>query len=145
LFVSSAYGIGGRVLHLSRRGSRTIVRELWQSERTRIHKENAIRLGDVIYASTGHLGPAFFTAIDVKTGGVLWQDRRFSHANFLHADGKFIILDEDGRLALATPTARGLNVHGQVEILTSRSWTAPTLVGRTLYLRDRKKIMAVQL
>jgi outer membrane protein assembly factor BamB len=145
LFASSAYGIGGRVLHLSRRGDRTIVKEVWRSERTRVHKENAIRLGDLIYASTGHLGPAFFTAIDVKTGGVLWQDRRFSHSNALYADGKLIILDEDGRLALATPTARGLNVHGQVEILTSRSWTAPTLVGRTLYLRDRKKIMALQL
>jgi hypothetical protein len=102
---------------LSRSGGKTVVKELWQSERTRVHKENAIRLGDVIYASTGHLGPAFFTAIDVKTG----------------------------KLGLATPTDRGLIVHAQVEILTSRSWTAPTLVGRTLYLRDRKNIMALQL
>src|SRR5262245_3835135 len=145
LFASAAYGVGGRVLHLSRSGGQTIVKELWQSERARVHKENAIRLGDVIYASTGHLGPAFFTAIDVRTGKVLWQDRRFSHANFVYADGKFIILDEDGALGLATPTARGLTVHSQVEILTSRSWTIPTLVGRTLYLRDRKNIMALQL
>jgi len=145
LFASAAYGIGGRALHLSRSGGGTIVKELWQSERTRVHKENAIRLGDVIYASTGHLGPAFFTAIDVKTGKVLWQDRRFSHASFVYADGKFIIQDEDGKLGLATPTDRGLTVHAQIEILTSRSWTAPTLVGRTLYLRDRKNIMALQL
>jgi outer membrane protein assembly factor BamB len=145
LFASAAYGIGGRVLHLSRSGGQTIVKELWQSERTRVHKENAIRLGDVIYASTGHLGPAFFTAIDVITGTVLWQDRSFSHSTFLYADGKFIILDEDGALGLATPTARGLTVHSRVEILTSRSWTAPTLVGRTLYLRDRKNVIALQL
>src|SRR5262245_5796435 len=145
LFASAAYGVGGRVLHLSRSGDQTIVKELWQSERARVHKENAIRLGDVLDASTGHLGPAFFTAIDVRTGKVLWQDRRFSHANFVYADGKFIILDEDGALGLATPTSRGLTVHSRVEILTSRSWTAPTLVGRTLYLRDRKNIMALQL
>lgn len=145
LFAAAAYGIGGRVLHLRRRGTQTIVTELWQSERTRVHKENAIRLGDVIYASTGHLGPAFFTAIDVKTGKVLWQDRRFSHASFVSADGKFIILDEDGKLGLATPAAAGLTVHAQVDILTSRSWTVPTLVGRTLYLRDRKQIVALQL
>ncbi len=145
LFVATAYGIGGRVLQLSRSGGKTIVKELWQSERTRVHKENAIRLGDTIYASTGHLGPAFFTAIDIKTGRVLWQDRRFSHASFLYADGKFIILDEDGKLGLATPTAGGLSVHSQIEILTGRSWTVPTLVGRTLYLRDLKNIMALQL
>ncbi|MGH9768476.1 MAG: PQQ-binding-like beta-propeller repeat protein, partial [Blastocatellia bacterium] len=145
LFAAAAYGIGGRVLRLTRGGGKTVVKELWQSERTRVHKEDAIRVGDVIYASTGHNGPAFFTAIDVKTGRVLWQDRRFSHANFLYADGRFIILDEDGALGLATPSPDGLTVHSKVEMLTSRSWTAPTLVGRTLFLRDRKNIMALQL
>lgn len=145
LFASAAYGIGGRVLHLSRSGKKTLVKELWQSERTRVHKENAIRIGDVIYASTGHLGPAFFTAIDVKTGKVLWQDRRFSHASFLYASGRFIILDEDGNLALAVPSVSGLVVHSQVEIFNSRSWTVPTLVGTTLYLRDRRTVIALQL
>ncbi|HEX8456730.1 MAG TPA: PQQ-binding-like beta-propeller repeat protein [Pyrinomonadaceae bacterium] len=146
LFVAAAYGMGGRVLQLARAGDgKTAVRELWQSERTRVHKENAIRLGDVVYASTGHLGPAFFTAIDVKTGRVLWQERGFSHASFLYADGKFIILDEDGTLALATPTANGLDVHARVELFDGTSWTVPTLVGTTLYLRDRKTIMALKL
>jgi outer membrane protein assembly factor BamB len=145
LFAASAYGIGGRMLQLNRSNNKTIVKELWQSERTRIHKENAILLGDVIYASTGHLGPAFFTAIEAKTGKVLWQDRRFSHASFLYADGKFIILDEDGQLGLATPTPSGLTLHSQVEILSGRSWTVPTLAGRILYLRDRRNILALPL
>lgn len=145
LFAAAAYGIGGRVLRLSRWGGKTIVQELWQSERTRVHKENAIRLGDVVYASTGHLGPAFFTAIDVQTGKVLWQDRRFSHASFLYADGKFIILDEDGTLGLATPQATGLDVHAKVTLLNGTSWTVPTLVGSTLYVRDRRNIMALRL
>lgn len=147
LFVSAAYGTGGRVLQLSRAkdGAKSAARELWQSERTRVHKENAIRLGDVIYASTGHLGPAFFTAMDVKTGRVLWQDRAFSHASFLYADGKFIILDEDGTLALASPTPTGLNVHARVELLSGTSWTVPTLVGTVLYIRDRRNIMAMRL
>jgi outer membrane protein assembly factor BamB len=145
LFASAAYGIGGRVLRLSRSGGKTVVNELWKSERTRVHKENAIRVGDVIYASTGHIGPAFFTAIDVKSGRVLWQDRRFSHASFLYADGRFIILDEDGALGLATPAPEGLTVHSKIEMLTSRSWTVPTLVGKTLILRDRKNVMALGL
>jgi outer membrane protein assembly factor BamB len=145
LFVSAAYGIGGRVLQLSRAGGKTSVRELWQSERTRVHKENAIRLGDVLYASTGHLGPAFFTAMDVKTGRVLWQDRGFSHASFLYADGKFIILDEDGTLGLASPTPTGLNVHSRVELLSGTSWTVPTLANSVLYIRDRKNILALRL
>ena len=145
LFVSAAYGVGGRVLHLSRGEGKTRVRELWQSERARVHKENAIRIGDVIYASTGHLGPAFFTAIDVKTGKILWQDRSFSHASFLYADDKFIVLDEDGTLGLPSPAPTGLNVHSRVELLGGTAWTFPTLVGSTLYVRDRRSAMALQL
>lgn len=145
LFVSAAYGVGGRVLHLSRAGGNTTVREVWQSERTRVHKENAIRIGDVLYASTGHLGPAFFTAIDVKTGRLLWQDRAFSHASFIYADAKFIVLDEDGTLGLASPGSAGLTVHSRVQLFDGTSWTVPTLVGSTLYLRNRASVMALKL
>ena len=145
LFVSTAYGIGGRALELRRAGGKTSVRQVWQSERTRVHKENAVRIGEIVYASTGHLGPAFLTAINVRTGEVLWRERAFSHATLVAAEGKFIILDEDGTLGLATPTPQGLTVHSRVDLLTSRAWTVPTLVGTRLYLRDRSNIMALEL
>jgi len=145
LFVSSAYGIGGRVLQLRAAGDRTEVRQLWQEEPARVHKENAMRIGDTIYASTGHLGPAFFTAIDARSGRVLWKDRRFSHASFLYADGKFLILDEDGKLGLAIPGAAGFNLLAESDVLRGRSWTVPTLVGTRLYLRDRYRIVALEL
>ena len=40
------------------------------------------------------------TAMNVKTGKVVWQDRSFPKATFVYADGKLILLDEDGQLAL---------------------------------------------
>ena len=144
LFVSSAYGVGGRVLELRLREGRTLVRELWQSERTRVHHENAVRIGEVIYASTGHLGPAFLSAIDARTGRVLWQDRSFSHATLLHAGGRLIVLDEDGTLALTTATPAGLTVHARAELLKSPAWTAPSLISGILYVRDRSNIMALR-
>ena len=145
LFVSTAYGIGGRALRLRRAGGATDVEELWSSERTRIHKETAIRLGDTVYASTGHLGPAFMTAMDVRSGRVLWQDRGFSHANLVWTGERFIILDEDGTLALASPGASGMNVHAKTELFPSTSWTVPTLVGTRLYARNRTHIVALEL
>ena len=144
LFAAAAYGIGGRTLQLSSAGGRTAVKELWQSERTRIHHENAIRIGDTIYASTGHLGPAFLTAFDVRDGKILWQERAFSHAMLLRAGGHLIVLDEDGTLALTTVTPKGLTVHARAEVLKSPAWTPPTLVDGTLYLRDRHTIAALR-
>jgi outer membrane protein assembly factor BamB len=144
LFASSAYGVGGRVLRLSMAQGRTVVHELWHSERTRIHHENAVRIGDTVFASTGHLGPAFLTAFNVQDGRVLWQDRSFSHAMLLRAGSRLLIVDEDGTLGLATATAKGLLVHARADVLKSPAWTAPTLIGSTLYVRDRHTIAALR-
>jgi outer membrane protein assembly factor BamB len=144
LFVSAAYGVGGRALQLAMRDGRARVEELWQSERTRVHHENAIRIGHVIYVSTGHLGPAFLSAIDVRSGRVLWQNRSFSHATLLHADGRMIVLDEDGTLALTTPSPTGLTIHSRVSLLSSPTWTAPTLMDGVLYVRDRESLLALR-
>jgi outer membrane protein assembly factor BamB len=145
LFVSSGYGGGSRVLKLTRAGDKTTVEELWANSLMRIHFSNAIRVGDFVYGSSGDFGPAPFTAVNVKTGNVAWRNRSFPRASFLFADGRFIILDEDGHLLLATATAEGLTVTSKAELLQNQSWTVPSLSGTRLYLRDRKNILALEL
>jgi outer membrane protein assembly factor BamB len=145
LFVSSGYGGGSRVLKLSRAGDRTAVEELWASGLMRIHFTNAIRVGDLIYGSSGDFGPAPFTAVDVKTGKIMWRHRSFPRASFLFADGHFIILDEDGNLLLASATPEGLTVRSKVELFKNQSWTVPSLSATRLYVRDRKNIVALEL
>lgn len=145
LFLSSAYSGGSRVLKLAQAGGKTTVTELWFNNRLRIHHGTAIRLGDHVYGSSGDFGPAFFSAINVKTGEIAFQDRSFPKINSLYADGKLIMLDEDGNLALATVSPAGLNVISKVSLMKNLAWTAPTLVGTRLYLRDRQSIAAVNL
>jgi outer membrane protein assembly factor BamB len=145
LFVSSGYGGGSRVLKLSRAGEKTNVEEVWANSLMRVHFTNAIRVGDLIYGSSGDFGPAPFTAVDVKTGKIMWRHRSFPRASFLYADGRFIILDEDGHLLLATATAEGLSVTSKVDLLTNKAWTVPSLSGTHLYVRDRKNIIALDL
>jgi hypothetical protein len=76
---------------------------------------------------------------------VAWQDRGFARATLLWADGKVILLDEDGVLGLATPGPTGLQVHGKASVLTNKAWTAPTLVGTRLFVRDRASVKAFDL
>jgi hypothetical protein len=170
LFMSAAYGVGSRALRLTRapisaagphpRGSpsgdfapagglrtpgQTSVEVVWVSPRVRLHFANAIRIGDVVYGSSGDFGPAFFTALDANSGKIIWQDRRLARASFIYADGRFIMIDEDGKLVLATPSITGLTIHSEVDLLQSNAWTVPTLIGKTLYVRDRKNILALDL
>ena len=81
----------------------------------------------------------------MRTGEVAWRDRTFARSTLLYADGKLIILDEDGTLGLATVSRRGLQVLARAPVLSATAWTVPTLAGTKLYLRDRADIVALEL
>jgi hypothetical protein len=69
--------------------------------------------------------------------------REFGRSSFLYADGKAILIDEDGGLALARISPEGIEVLARSPVFQTTSWTVPTLVGTTLYARDREKIVAL--
>lgn len=145
LLVSSGYNQGTRALRLTRAGDDTRVEEVWFTSRLKLMFANALRIGDVLYGTHGDFGPAFLTAVDVRTGESLWQERGFGRSSMIYADGKALILDEDGHLVLARLSREGVEVSSRVQIFDTTSWTAPTLVGTTLYARDREKIIALDL
>ncbi len=145
LFVSSAYKAGSRAIQLKQQGAATHAEELWFTNRVRFMFLNAVRLGDFVYGTTGDFGPAFLTALNIKTGQPAWQHRGFGRASIVYADGKAIIMDEDGDLALARLAPEGATILSEARIFDTTSWTVPTLVGTTLFARDRQKIVALEL
>jgi outer membrane protein assembly factor BamB len=146
LFVSSAYRAGSRAIQLTQEGAVTHADELWFTSRVRFMFLNAVRVGDFIYGTTGDFGPAFLTALEVKTGKPAWQHRGFGRASLLYADNKAIIMDEDGDLAIARLAPEGVTILSEAKkVFDTTTWTVPTLVGRTLYARDREKILALNL
>jgi outer membrane protein assembly factor BamB len=145
LFVSSAYRAGSRAIQLSKKGNATIPDERWFTNRVRFMFLNPIRIGDFVYGTTGDFGPAFLTALNIKTGQSAWQHRGFGRASLLQAGDKTIIMDEDGDLALAHLSPEGAKILAQAKIFDTVTWTAPTLFGTTLYARDREKIVALNL
>ena len=145
LFISSAYNGGSRVLELHQSGGKTSVKELWHNQRIKSHFGTVIRHGDYVYLSSGHDGPAFMTCVNLRSGEVAWQQRGFAKAQLLGADDKLILLDEDGTLALIEATPKEFRVLAQIPLLQHLSWTAPTLSGANLYLRDRQVLMALDL
>jgi outer membrane protein assembly factor BamB len=144
LFISSAYSGGSRVLNLSRSEGKTVVKELWNSPRLQAHFGTVIRLGDYLYFSSGD-NVALMTCVNLRSGEIVWQQRGFAKAQLVATDGKLILLDEDGTLALVEPTPKELRVLAKASVLQNTAWTPPTLAGAKLYLRDRKNLMALDL
>jgi outer membrane protein assembly factor BamB len=145
LFMSSAYQAGSRAIRLTPRGDAIDTEELWFTNRVRFMFLSSIRIGDFVYGTTGDFGPAFLTALNVKTGESPWQVRGFARASLVAADGKVIVMNEDGDLALARLSPAGAEILSRTKVFDTTTWTAPTLVGTTLYARDREKIVALDL
>jgi len=145
LFVSSAYDTGSRAFHLSRSGGVTAAKEKWYNRKMQIQHGTAVRLGDTVYGSSGGSGPSFLTAIDVVSGIIAIRQRGFSKANLIASGNQLVVLDEDGNLALVTAGKDSFTVKAKAKVLNTRSWTVPTLVGTTIYLRDREEIVALDL
>ena len=145
LFFSSGYRAGSRAIRLTLEGETTRTEELWFTSRVPFMFLNTIRRGSYVYGTSGTFGPAFMTALDVRTGEPAWQQRGFKRASLVYADNKFIVMDEDGELALTRMTPEGMTVLARAPLFDTTSWTVPTLVGTTLYARDREKIVALDL
>ncbi len=145
LFLTSSYRTGSRMLKLAQSGGNTTVTELWKDNKNGVQHGSAIRIGDWIYGSVGRGGPAFLVAMNAQNGEVKWKERGFAKSTSLLADGKLLVLDEDGALGVVSVSPEGMKVHWKTEVLEKIAWSAPTLVGDRLFLRDKRRIVALDL
>jgi len=143
---SAGHGGGSRLYQVKVSADNTYAaEELWYYNKLRVMHGNVIRIDGHVYGSSGDLGPAYLMAVDLADGALEWRARGFSKATLLLVGQKLIILDEDGNLGLATATPQKLEVHARAKVLERFSWTAPTLIGTRLYLRDELTLKCLDL
>jgi len=145
LFVSSGYGVGSRGLRLRLVNGRTEVEQLWFNRKVHVMHGSAVRVGDVIWASSGDFGPAFLVGVRARSGEEVARMRGFAKANLVASGERLVLLDEEGVLGLVSIEGERPVVLAQAPLLSPRAWVVPTLAGTTLYARDRKEIVAVDL
>ncbi|MCH7872674.1 MAG: PQQ-like beta-propeller repeat protein [Planctomycetes bacterium] len=141
---ASTEEFGSQMIKLTQDGGKTTASQTWFKRNPQVQYQNIIRLGDTLYGAAG-IRVAPLTAIDAKTGEVRWRSREFKKPMVLHADGKLIVLGEDGTLGLAKVSPGGVEILAKHKLLQKRAWAVPTLVGTNLYVRDQKTVMAIEL
>ncbi|UCE59640.1 MAG: PQQ-binding-like beta-propeller repeat protein [Phycisphaerales bacterium] len=144
LFISTLEA-GSRGIKFTELGSKTVVEEVWSTRKIRVLYAGWVRIGDYVYGSSGDIGNYLLAAVHAKTGKIAWRKRGFGHAHLVYTDGRVIVLDEFGTLALATATPDDLTIHSKVKVLETPSWTPPTIAGKRLFARDVKTIVALDL
>jgi outer membrane protein assembly factor BamB len=113
------------------------------------HHGGMVRIGDYIYAGTGH-NNGFPICIEWKTGKVVWNEARGpgkESAAVIAADGNLYFRYQDGTMALIGATPDGYAVHGAFKLASvdGPSWPHPAIQGGRLYLRSQDNLMCYDL
>jgi len=143
LFVSTPEA-GSRGLRVDPELSRG-VEELWSTTKVQCFYGRFAKVGEILYGTSGFQSGPRFCAIDLRSGKILWRSRGFSLSHVLAAGDRLILLDDEGKLTLASPAPRGLDVHSEASVLSAPALTPPTLSGTVLYARDQRRIVALSL
>jgi outer membrane protein assembly factor BamB len=131
-------------IRLATNGNKVTAEEVWSSRKVPMGMATPVLVGDLLIGSKlGQMSAAL--AVNINTGKRVWLDRTFGPSTYVYADGKVVVLNQDGELGLATLGKKGLQVSSRCQVGEEYSFSAPSLVGKTLYIRDEKHIMALDL
>jgi len=134
-FISSGYGRGSALLDFS---SGRLV-ERWQNDLLRAHFSSSVYIDGCIYGvdgqtkSRGHL-----RCISAADGVERWSER-IGFGSLMAADGKLIVLNEEGLLYFVEASADGYREISKTDTGLGRlCWTAPVLSNGIIYCRNDK-------
>jgi outer membrane protein assembly factor BamB len=137
IYLSS--GSGAAAIRVTRKGEAFQVETVWESELMRSDVNTAVLLGDHIYG----FDRGILKSLDARTGEIRWKARGFQKGSLIAADGKLLVLGETGNLALVDATPEGFVQRSSAQVLEGKNWTAPSLAGGKLYLRNHEELICL--
>ena len=131
LFLTATYGTGSALLKVDEKG----YTELWRNHALGAHWATPIHVDGYLYGFDGrHDYEAELRCVRLSDGKMMWSKAGYRRGSMILADGRFIILSEDGRLVLAALSAKGVEEISSVRLLRLHCWNAPVLSRGRLYL-----------
>ncbi len=113
------------------------------------HHGGMVRIGDYIYAGTGH-NNGFPICLEWKTGKVVWNKERGpgkESAAVIAADGRLYFRYQDGTMALIDAAPAGYKERGVFKLAHTDgpSWPHPAIHDGKLFLRSQDVLMCYDL
>lgn len=139
IFFSVAHDETGVLLTVSRDEEGAFhAEETWRQGRMRNHFSASVLVDGTLYGFDN----ATFRAVNAADGELLWAARGFGKGSLIAAGDLLYVLSDRGKLVLAEATPEEFRELGSVQALEGKSWTAPSLAGGRLYVRNHSEIAA---
>ena len=143
VFISASYGTGAALLDVQ---SSSFV-PIWTSDDALTnHYATSVYANGYLYGYHGRqeYSPAF-RSVDLETGSVAWTVDRFGGGTVILAGNSLLILRERGELVLADATPAAFQPLARAQILEGIVRAFPALANGTLFVRNERELVAVEL
>jgi len=140
VFVSSGYDVGGALLRVVPGEHGVDVERLWASREMKNKFSSSLFRDGLLYG----FDEKTFKCVDVASGEPRWEKRGLGHGSLIWADGMLVVLGDQGQLVLVEATGEAYRELARAQVFKGKSWTAPTLLGGRLLLRDEHELIALQ-
>jgi len=133
VFVSTGYGVGGKLLHVQRDAREQLVVEmLWESRSLKAKFTNVVFAGGFLYG----LDDGILVCLDAETGERRWKRGRYGHGQILLVGDLLLVLGEDGTVALVEASPEAYREVSRFLALEGKTWNPPALAGPYLLVRN---------
>ena len=135
IFISTAYGVGCGLFRFTGQKLELV----YDNREMRNHFNNSILYDRYLYGFDGNSNfgrIVNLVCMNHETGEVAWRQSGLGCGSLMIADGKLVILSEDGDLVIAKASPDGFTELARARILSGRCWTVPVLLDGHVYARN---------
>lgn len=135
IFLSTGYERGCALLEWKDDRLETV----YENRNMSNHMNNSVLWQGHLFGFDGnaHRGKnARLVCLDAATGEEAWSELGLGCGSLMLADGKLLILSEDGQLVIAAANPQEYTEISRIEAVPERCWTVPVLAGGQIYCRN---------
>jgi outer membrane protein assembly factor BamB len=130
IFISSGYNVGCAVYQFDGKA----LTEIWKNKNMRNQFNNCVLWNGNLYGADEDQ----LRCIDFQTGQVKWTQKRFSKGSLMLADGKLIVINEKGDLAVVEAMPEKCSELARAKVLGGLCWTTPILSNGKIFCRNHE-------
>ena len=137
MFVSTGYDVGCALFNIE--NGKPV--EVYKNKDMSTQLCSAVLWEGHLYGFSGDvrvkgLGAGSLKCMNFETGEVKWSQDGMGTGTLMFADGKLIILSEEGKLVIAEASPEGFKELASAQILTGKCWSVPVLANGRIYARN---------
>jgi outer membrane protein assembly factor BamB len=132
VFLSVGYGVGGRLVKVSRSAGGTWHADhVWRTRQLKAKFTQVVAHRGFLYG----LDEGVLVCLDPKDGERRWKSGRYGHGQVLLVDDLLLVQAEDGEVVLVEPGPERHVELARFQAVEGRAWATPALVGDLLLVR----------